>query len=244
MRMFQFNVNISVIIPAYNEANRIEKTLRAVSGYLAHQSYDSEILVVNDGSRDATRDIVTRLQKEIKNLIVEDNKQNHGKGFVVRQGMLKAKGETALFMDADNSTSIDHIARMLPHLQQNFDVVIGSRRIEGAHIAIRQPLMRDLLGGVFRTIVQIIVPLGVKDSQAGFKLFSRKAIDIIFHRQTLSGWAFDVEILAIARKHNLNIKEIPITWYNDTQSRMTLGGMFKTLGEFLKIRWNVIRNKY
>lgn len=236
---------LSVIIPVYNEEKRIHGTLESVNTYLSKRAYDYEILVVNDGSQDGTAAVVNKLMPAIKNLRLVGNKENHGKGWVVRQGMLEAQGDHRLFMDADNSTTIDQIENFLPYFSEGYDIVIGSRQIEGANIAVKQPWIRDFLGGVFRLIVHILVPLGLTDSQAGFKIFSAKAAQAILPKQTLFGGSFDVEILAIARKMGFKIKEVPIKWINDTDSKFGgLKSMIKMLLELLKVRWNLWISKY
>lgn len=235
---------LSVIIPAYNEEKRIEKTLLSVHGYLSQQSYEYEIIVVSDGSKDDTVGVVSSFKSQIPNLKIIDNKENHGKGWAVKQGMLEATGDFRLFMDADNSTTIEQVGGFLPYFSQDYDIVIGSRRIEGANIAAKQALIRDFLGGVFRFIVHSLVPLGVRDSQAGFKVFSRKVTEAIFIKQTIFRWAFDVEILAIARRMGFKIKESPIKWINDADSKVKIGGMTKMLFEVLRVRLNLWMGKY
>ncbi len=235
---------LSVIIPAYNEEHRIGQTLLSVSQYLKKQSYNYEILVVIDGAKDKTNEIVEGLKSQVSNLKIFNNPQNHGKGYVVRQGMLAADGDVRLFMDADNSTKIDEVQKMIPLFDQGFNIVIGSRRIKGSVIAIHQPWFRDLLGGVFRLIVHTMVPMGVSDSQCGFKAFSGEAANIIFPRQTIYRWAFDVELLAIVRKYKLKIAEIAITWVNDTESHVKFTGMVNMLFEVFKVRLNLWTGKY
>ncbi|PJE50800.1 MAG: hypothetical protein COV29_03605 [Candidatus Yanofskybacteria bacterium CG10_big_fil_rev_8_21_14_0_10_36_16] len=247
-------MKLSIIIPAYNEENRIEKTLKSVDNYLSIQDYDYEILVVNDGSKDNTADVVSGLSEQIRGLRLIDNKDNHGKGWVVKQGMLEAKGDIRLFMDADNSTTVNHIGQFWKYFSgrggsafggyEGYDVVIGSRRIEGSDIAAKQPWLRDFLGGVFRLIVHTLVPLGVNDSQAGFKAFTAEATKIVFSKQTIFRWAFDVEILAIAKKSKLKIKEAPIKWINDEESKVRLKGMIQMLLEVLQVRINLWFGKY
>jgi glycosyltransferase involved in cell wall biosynthesis len=237
-------MKLSVILPAYNEQDRIEKTLFDVSRFLQKQSFGYEILVVNDGSKDRTAEVVNKLLPSIPNLKLIDNKDNHGKGFVTNQGMLASTGDVRLFMDADNSTKVDEVIKMLPLFGQGCDIVIGSRRTEGAIIAVHQPWFRDFLGGVFRFIVRTLVPVGVTDSQCGFKAFSAKAAQSVFPRQTIYRWAFDVEILAIARKQKLSIKEVPVTWVNDTESHVKLGGMISMLLEVLEVRFSLWAGKY
>jgi len=150
---------LSVIIPAYNEEKRIAKTLLAVDEYLKKQSYQYEILVVNDGSKDKTAEVVNDLSLQITNLKLVDNKENHGKGFVVRHGMLAAEGDIRLFMDADNSTSIDQVAKFLPYFSQGYDVVVGSRRAIGSVNIVKQSGIREFLGKMFRLVVHFVVPL-------------------------------------------------------------------------------------
>lgn len=235
---------LSVVIPAYNEEKRIAKTLIAVDNFLRQQSYESEILVISDGSKDGTVDLAKNLQTQVKNLRVIDEKINHGKGWAVRRAMLEAKGEIRLFMDADNSTTIDQITNFLPYFKEGYKVVIGSRRAAGAVIAVKQPWIRDFLGGVFRLIVHLLVPLGITDSQAGFKAFTQEATEVVFKKQTIFRWAFDVEILAITKKLGFKIKEVPIYWINDTKSHVKISGMIKMLLEVWRVRLNLWVRKY
>ena len=237
-------MKLSVIIPAYNEEKRIEKTLLSVNEYLSKQSYDYEILVISDGSKDKTAEIVGSLTGKLRGLKLIDNKENHGKGWVVRQGILSTQSDYQLFTDADNSTTIDHVEKFFPFFAQGYDIVIGSRRLKDSIIAVKQPRVRDFLGGIFRLIVHALVPLGVKDSQAGFKMFSKNAAETVFPKQTIFRWAFDVEILAIAKKLGFKIKEVPIRWINDAESHVKLSGMVRMLFEVLRIRWNLWANKY
>jgi dolichyl-phosphate beta-glucosyltransferase len=239
-----FSEKLSVIIPAYNEEHRIEETLLSVSEFLKKQPYQSEILVISDGSKDRTPELVSTLTTQIPNLVLIENKDNHGKGWVVKQGMLQARGSVRVFMDADNSTKIDEINKFLPYFKQGFDVVIGSRRIQGAVIATHQGFIRDFLGGVFRFIVHTLVPVGVTDSQCGFKAFTAQATERVFPKQTIFRWAFDVEILALTRRAGLKIKEVPITWINDSESHVKFSGMVKMLLEVLQTRLNLWTGKY
>lgn len=235
---------LSVVIPAYNEGKRIARTLKSVDEFLKRQPYAYEIVVVNDGSKDDTAEVVHAAQPYVKNLRLVDNQVNHGKGWVVGQGMLAATGEVRVFMDADNSTKIDEIAKFLPYFDQGFDLVVGSRRIKGANVPKDQGALREFLGWAFRTIVHIIVPVGVTDTQCGFKAMTEQAAKTIFPKQTIYRWAFDVEILALARRQNLRIQEVPITWVNDEASHVKLSGMIKMLFEVLTVRWNLWSGKY
>lgn len=179
-----------------------------------------EIIVVNDGSKDKTVEITSRLINEIPHIRLIDNKENHGKGWAVKSGMLNTMGKIRLFMDADNSTTIDQIEHMFSYLENGFDVVVGSRRVNGAVITVHQSIFRELLGRIFNLIVRVINGLKIKDTQAGFKAFSSIAADQIFAVQTIWQWAFDPELLVIAQKLRFKVKEVPIIWRNDSKSRV------------------------
>lgn len=239
-------MKLSIIIPSYNEEKRLSKTLISIDDYLKKQNYDYEILVASDGSKDNTVKIANDLKSVVKNLRVIDNKENHGKGYVVRQGMIEAKGDYRLFSDADNSTSIDHIERMWPWLEKGYDVVIGSRDIKGSVLNPPQPWFRRVIfGNGFKIIRKIIIGLWlINDTQCGFKCFSKKAADDVFSRAKIDGFAFDAEILKLARRFNYKIKEVPITWINDLESKVKLKHVFKMFVEMLKLRKDLIIGKY
>jgi len=237
---------LSVIIPAYNEEMRLPKTLEEIDKYLRNQSYDYEILVVNDGSRDKTVEVVTGLTGVIKNLRLIDNKINQGKGAVVRQGMLEAKGDYRLFSDADNSTSIDQIEKMWPEFKRNYDIVIGSRDVKGAVLDPPQPWLRHIvLGEGFKLYRKIVIGLwGFEDTQCGFKCFTKAATENIFPRCRINRFAFDPEFLIIAKKLGYKIKEIPVYWRNDPESKVKFKWMVNMGLDLLKIRWNLIKGIY
>lgn len=240
-------MKLSVIIPAYNEEKRLPKTLREIDKYLSLQSYDSEIIIVNDGSKDRTAEVVREMMPEIKNLRLIDNKENHGKGYVVRQGMLEAKGDYRLFTDADNSTSIDHVEKMWLLLEKNYDVVIGtrdSRDDKEAKQAVPQPAWKRFLGDIGNIGIQVLVVWGIWDTQCGFKAFSKKAAEDIFKRCKINRWAFDVEALALARKLGYKIGIVPIYWINSPESKVKLKGYIRFFKELLRIKWNLITKKY
>jgi len=238
-------MHLSVIIPAYNEEKRLPKTLVEIDKYLRKQDYDYEIIVVNDGSKDKTAQIVEDFKSKIANLKLIDNKINHGKGYVIRQGMLEAKGEFRVFTDADNSTPIDQIEKMWPEFEKGYDVVIGSRDIRGAVLEPPQPWWRRFLGEVFGLLTNLIVGTwGIKDTQCGFKGFTQRATKDIFPRCKINRFAFDPEILIIAKKLGYKIKEIPIFWRNDPRSKVKFKSMIKMGFDLLKIRWNLITKKY
>lgn len=246
-------IYLSVIIPAYNEEKRLPKTLAEIDKYLKKQNYPSvgsgqgnyEILVVNDGSKDKTAEVVRDLMADVKNLRLIDNKENNGKGYVVRQGILEAKGKYRLFTDADNSTSIDQVEKMWPEFERGYEVVIGSRDIKGAVLPIPQSWSRRRIGDIFNLLVQIICGLWrIWDTQCGFKAFSKRAAEDIFPKCKINRFAFDPEILVIAKKLGYKIKEIPVIWINDPESKVKLKNMIKMGLDLIKIRWNLISHKY
>lgn len=239
-------MHLSVIIPAYNEERRLPKTLEEIDEYLSKQAYNYEILVVNDGSKDGTAVIVKNLISKIQNLRLIDNEKNNGKGYVVKQGMLEAKGEYRLFADADNSTSIGQIEKIWPEFEKGYDAVIGSRDVEGAVLNPPQPWIRQLiLGEGFRLLRKIIVGIwGIEDTQCGFKCFKKKVVEDVFPKCKINRFAFDPEILAIAKKMGYKIKEIPIYWKNDPESKVKFKSMVKMAVDLLKIRWNLIKGLY
>ncbi len=236
---------LSVIIPAYNEEKRIGETLKSIDGYLRRQSYDYEIIVVSDGSKDKTADLIRQMEQSIKNLRLINNIENHGKGYVVKQGMLEATGDLRLFTDADNSTSIDHLDKFSPYINQGFDVVIGSIAVAGHKVASgSEPLWRRIAGKMGNLFIQIMAVPGIHDTQRGFKLFTARAALDIFPKLTINRWGFDVEVLALARKFGYKIKELPVDWKNDPNSTVGLRAYFQVLMETVKIRWNLINRRY
>ncbi len=236
---------LSIIIPAYNEEKTISKTLRDIDNYLRRQNYDYEILVVDDGSKDRTSELVNNLLSEVKNLRLIDNRENHGKGFVTRQGLLEAKGEYRLFTDADNSTSIDQVENVLSEFKKGFDVVIGSRDIKGAILIPAQSLFRRFLSEVFGFLTNLFCGTwALLDTQCGFKGFTASATEKIISKCRIDRFAFDPEILLLAKKNGYKIKEIPVVWKNNPNTRVKLSSMVKMGLDLLKIRWNLISGKY
>ncbi|MEW5907819.1 MAG: dolichyl-phosphate beta-glucosyltransferase [Patescibacteria group bacterium] len=238
---------LSIIIPAYNEAERIFKTLRRISFYLQTQPYSYEILVVCDGSKDNTADIVRDLQLQIPNLRLIDRKQNKGKGYTVKEGMLAAKGKIRLFTDADNSTDISYFEQMRPFFDKSYDLVISTRDpkdAKGASQEVPQPWYKRLMGNMGNLYIQIMAVPGIWDTQNGFKAFRDYVAEKIFKLTKINRWAFDVEILALARKSGYKIGIIPIHWINDPHSHVKLFSYFKVLLDVLRIRLNLMKGKY
>jgi dolichyl-phosphate beta-glucosyltransferase len=239
---------LSVIIPAYNEANRLPATLIDIDKHLREADFDYEILVVNDGSEDNTADIVRKFEPIVKGLRLAGRDINRGKGYTVREGMREAKGKFRLFTDADNSTSIDHFFKMIPYLEgtegQKYDIVIGSRDIKGSKLIPPQPWYRRIMGNVGNIIIQVLLLPGIWDTQCGFKCFSEEAADRIFPLMKINRWAIDVEALALGKRFGYKIKEIPITWVNDTRSTVKSSAYLGVLRDVLKIRLWLWTNKY
>ncbi|PIR41191.1 MAG: hypothetical protein COV31_02165 [Candidatus Yanofskybacteria bacterium CG10_big_fil_rev_8_21_14_0_10_46_23] len=235
---------LSVIIPAYNEEKRLGGTLEAVDQYLFRQPYDYEVVVVNDGSTDETAKLVRDYAPKIKGLRLINQEVNQGKGWAVRRGILETTGRIKIFMDADNSTTIDHLEKMLPLFEAGYDVVIGSRRTPGAQIVIHQSGLKEFIGRLANFWIKFFAYEDSKDTQAGFKAFTESAGAKVFSRLTLKQWGFDFEALAIAKNLKLKIGEIPIRWVNDPLSRVRPSAYFKTMLEAVQVRWNLTRGVY
>lgn len=238
-------VHLSVIIPAYNEEKRLPKTLKEIDAYLKKQPYSSEIIVVNGNSTDRTQEVVKKFQKEIPTLKLISN-EGFGKGYSVKQGILEAKGEFRIFTDADNATSIDQIEKMWPWLEKGYDIVIGSRDIKGAVLSVPQPWIRKvILGEGFKLLRKIIIGLWeIEDTQCGFKCFTEKSAIDIFPKITIWRFGFDPEALVLAKKLGYKIKEVPIAWINDVESKVKFKSIIEMFFETLKIRLNMIFGKY
>lgn len=243
--MNQSEPYLSIVIPAYNEAKRIPLTLVDIDKHLSNADYPYEILVVNDGSKDNTAEVVRKMVPTIRSLVLIDNEKNKGKGGVVRQGMLAARGKIRLFMDADNATTIDHFEKMRPYFSEKYDVVIGSRAVKGSTQDPPEPLIRQIAGKVGNLQIQIVNLPGVWDSQCGFKAFSAPAAQKIFSLSRIDGFALDIEILALARHFGFKIKEIPVHWVDHaTGSTVHLKDYLKVFLENLKIRWWILTGVY
>jgi dolichyl-phosphate beta-glucosyltransferase len=245
---------LSIIIPAYNEAERLPLTLVDIDRYLRREKFSYEILVVNDGSTDKTAEIVKKMTPVIKNLKLIDNEVNRGKGAVVRQGMLLAGGKYRLFTDADNSTSVDQFNKMIPYFpakgksasggEEGYDVIIGSRAIKGSLLAPPQPIYRQIPGRIGNLIIQLLLLPGIWDTQCGFKAFTAEAAEKIFSIMKITKWGFDIEALALAKHLGFRIKEIPVRWVNDPLSHVRASAYLQVLLETFKIRWWLWTGKY
>lgn len=211
---------LSIVIPAYNEEKRLLPTLGKICAYLSNQGFPYEVIVVDDGSTDNTLQMVRNFACLDKHVVVLANKQNRGKGYSVKKGMLSAKGEYIFFTDADLSTPIEEIEKCLPYLNNGYDVVIGSRSIPGSDITIHQPWYREKMGKIFNFMVNMVLVKGIIDTQCGFKGFKNEVVKTVFNRCSIDGFSFDVEALYLSRKFNFKIKEIPIRWENSALSKV------------------------
>jgi glycosyltransferase involved in cell wall biosynthesis len=237
--------DLSVVIPAYNEAERITPTLRRTSAWLEAQGLSYEILVVNDGSRDRTSQVVADLARELPNVHLIDSFPNRGKGHVVRLGMLTARGRHRLFMDADDSTPITELPKLLHAIENGHEVAIGSRRAPGAKTQVKPPWYRRAWSRLANRVVQAGLLDGIRDTQCGFKLFTAEAAEACFSRAKFTGWAFDLEVLALARKIGYRIAELPVEWSDDARTKISpIRDAIRITREFLKIRRAFRRGEY
>ncbi|MEA2098384.1 MAG: dolichyl-phosphate beta-glucosyltransferase [Patescibacteria group bacterium] len=237
-------IYLSVIVPAYNEEKLIKNTLSEIENFLFAQAYSYEIIVVDDGSRDKTSSILEELRVNSKKLTIIKNNRNKGKGYSVRRAMLFANGKFRLFMDADNSTSINQLANFIPFLEGGWDVVIGSRALKDSKIKEHQSFCKELLGGIGNKLIKFFAISEIDDTQCGFKCFSSESAQNIFSRLTIDRWGFDIEILAIVNKFNYKIKAVPVNWENRKETKVRKRDYLFTFKELLKIKINLLTKKY
>jgi dolichyl-phosphate beta-glucosyltransferase len=233
---------LSVVIPAFNEARRLPRTLDRLRRWLTEAGYGHEIVVVDDGSTDGTAEAASESGGE--ELVLLRHQPNRGKGYAVRRGMLAARGRRRLMTDADLSTPIEELPRLMEEIDRGADVAIGSRAVEGAQIEIHQPAYREAMGRVFNQLVQLLLLPGLRDTQCGFKLFTAEAARRSFGACRLDGFSFDVEALYVARRLGLRIAEIPVVWRNDEASRVSLGGGGAAFVDLVRIRLRAQRGGY
>ena len=235
----------SIVIPAYNEAARIGATLERVLSYVHAQGWDAEIIVINDGSRDNTAEIVQSFAAKDPTLRLIDNPGNHGKGYSVRTGMLHARGRIVLFSDADLSSPIEESLKLFAALESGADIAIGSRWLRAELQTQRQPLHRQLFGRIFNILLRVTLGLQFADTQCGFKAFKRAAAQAIFPWQRIERWGFDPEILFLARKFGFKVEEVPVAWGHSGGARINpLIDGARMFQEMLRIRWYDLTGKY
>jgi len=239
-------LDFSLVIPAYNEAARIGPTLDRAIAYLGAQPYASEIVVVVDGGQDDTPAVARSRDSRAVPVRVVELPENRGKGYAVREGMLReATGAVRLFFDADGSTPIEELEKVWPKLAEGAAVVIGSRAHPDSDIAVRQSPFRERLGRINNALLQTVGLTNFPDTQCGFKAFTAAACEIVFPRQTIDGFSFDVELLCIAGQHGLSIAEIPVRWENSPDSRVhPVRDSARMFRDLLRIRWRSLRGVY
>jgi glycosyltransferase involved in cell wall biosynthesis len=240
-------VYLSVIVPAYNEAERLPRTLRRLHQYLASSSFSYEILVVVDGPTDGTLDVLRQFSPEILGLKVLHRAINRGKGHSVKEGMLKAAGRVRLFTDADNSTDIAHFEKMKPFFDEGYDIVIASRDkrdVPNAEQAVSQAWYKRVIGKSGNLIVQALAVRGIWDTQCGFKAFRAEVAERIFSATIIEGWGLDIEVLALARALNYKTGIVPAHWINDERSHFRVSDYLRILGDTLRVRYNLSFGKY
>ncbi len=235
----------SIVIPAYNEGRRLGATLEKVLAYVRAQGWDAEVIVVNDGSRDDTAEIVRGFAARNSAVRLLENPGNRGKGYSVRNGILQARGEVVVFSDADLSSPIEEMPKLLEALTGGADIAIGSRWLRAELQTQRQSLHRQLFGRVFNLLMRIILGLKFKDTQCGFKAFTRRAARTILPLERIDRWGFDPEILFLARKFGFRVQEVPVVWGHSGGTRIhPLIDGARMFQEMLRIRWYDLTGKY
>jgi dolichyl-phosphate beta-glucosyltransferase len=239
-------LDLSIVIPAFNEESRLPKTLDSVIDYVRSRPYQAEIIVVDDGSTDHTSAVANTYRQKYPGLRCISNGGNRGKGFSVRHGMLEAVGEIALFSDADLSTPIEEADKLLAAIRdQDFDAAIGSRAVDRSLIQVHQSAIREIAGIFFNRMVQWILGIQFSDTQCGFKAFRKERSRVIFEQQRVERFGFDPEILFLAKRNGLRVAEIPVCWSHDAATKVNVAAdgtrMFL---ELILIRWNAIRGYY
>ncbi len=239
---------LSVIIPSYKEGKRIAENLETCIKYFADKTYEYEFVIVVDGSPDNTAEIARSYTGKLKNLRVIENPENHGKGYVVRQGLLAAKGEFRLFFDADGSTAIDHLDKFLPEFQNGNDVVIGSRDIDGSFVQVHQAKYKEIMGDGGNWAIRILLGLWqYPDTQCGFKMLSAEAAEAVATRMVVDRFGFDFELIVLAKKLGFKIKQMPVRWLNEEGSTVSLtgpNGYFQVLWDLWKTRMRLWGGAY
>ena len=239
--------SISIVIPAYNEERRLPATLRSILEYLRTRDWAPwEIVVVNDGSKDGTAAVAARFAAEHAGVRVLEYPGIRGKGYSVRHGMLEAQGDWALFTDADLSAPIEELDKMIAAARASgASVAIGSRAVDRRLIAVRQSLFRETAGRIFNLLMRAVTGLPFADTQCGFKLFERNAVQQVFRRQRIERWGFDAEVLFIAQKFGYKIVEVPVRWSHSEGTKVSMfGDSVNMFLDLLRIRRNHVRGLY
>ncbi|HTC62177.1 MAG TPA: dolichyl-phosphate beta-glucosyltransferase [Candidatus Saccharimonadales bacterium] len=239
-------LDLSIVIPAFNEESRLPKTLDSVIDYVQSRACQTEIIVVDDGSTDKTAAVVDTYRQKYSGLRCISNGGNRGKGYSVRHGMLEAQGEIALFSDADLSTPIDEADKLLAAIRErNFDGAIGSRAVNRSLIQVHQSPIREVAGIFFNRMVQWILGIQFSDTQCGFKAFRSDRARPIFEQQRIERFGFDPEILFLAKREGLRVEEIPVRWSHDAATKVNVAADgLRMFLELILIRWNAALGYY
>lgn len=242
----EYLYDITIVIPAYNEENRIKNTLLSIQDYISSNKINAEIIVVNDGSKDSTVEVVKSYQNKIPNLQIIDLGKNCGKGAAVKQGVIKSRGKLILFTDADNSTPIEELEKLQKSLMtNNAQIAIGSRYLQDSSVKIKQPKYRIFIGRAGNLLIRMFLIDGLRDTQCGFKLFTSEAAKNIFQFQKVSRFGFDMEALVVASHLGYKIVEVPVSWFNSAESRVRpIKDALITLKDLVYIKLNIWSGRY
>lgn len=237
-------LELSVLVPAYNEEARLPRSLERIRDYLRRAHPASEVIVVDDGSTDGTAEVVRAQEKQMPELRLLSNGANRGKGYSVRAGMLAATGEISLFTDADLSAPIEEAEKLFDALR-SADIAIGSRALDRRLIQVHQSAAREYAGIFFNRMMRLATGLALEDTQCGFKAFRTARTRIIFQQQKIEDFGFDPEILFLAKRHGLRIAEIPVIWAHDPRTKVhMIHDSARMFGDLWQIRWNAILGHY
>jgi len=239
-------IDLSVVIPAYNEEANLSSTLDDIAAYLKTKDYSYEIIIVDDGSTDKTAEIASSSTNQFQSLTILKNRKNSGKGYSVKKGVMAAKGDYILFMDADNSTHIDQLGGLITALKEGWDIAMGSRRIPGSEVKASQPFYRIFLGNIYILLSKLILKSTVHDYNCGFKLYTKEAGQRLFPRLTRDDWSFDSELIFLISEFRLKAKEVAVRWEDKSQTSKVrpLRDGINSFLSLLTIRYNSIKKIY
>jgi len=237
-------LDLSIVVPSFNEEKRLPATLERIADYVKKTQWKTEVIVVDDGSTDRTKEVAESFRGRIENLRVVPNGRNRGKGYSVRHGSLEARGEIVLFTDADLSAPIEEADKLLSQMGE-YDVAIGSRAANRELIEVHESRFREFAGIVFNRIVRIILWLPFVDTQCGFKAFRREKCKVIFEQQTIERFGFDPELLYLARHHGLRTVEVAVRWAHSPATKINMWrDSLQMFLDVLIIRWSAMRGRY
>lgn len=243
------NPYVSIVIPTYNEAVRKDKMkehLESIVGYFKNKSLSYEVLIALDGPTDDTPQLASEYASQLEGVRVLNRKENKGKGFTLREAMMEAKGEIVLFTDMDGATPIKMLDKFLPKFKdENYDIVIGSRDMQESEVKVHQPIWKEFLGNGGNLLIQMVGGLwGMKDTQCGFKAFTKEATADIIPRTTVNRWGLDFELLMIGKKLGYKIVEVPVEWIDSGDSTVGISGYISTFKDLFSVKFNMLRGIY